>query len=137
MKRTSRKPTVYKRNIPTKRPLNPLTSEEKGKIYYDILGHRVKAEKEFSKGHYYPAEYHFGKAKGKLEIVKKFNPRRASIPIGTILIIVIIGLVIYFIAKNKTSPITGQYSNKEEWDVQYNPDGLPTKIVIHRNAVRT
>lgn len=30
-----------------------------------------------------------------------------------------------------------QYTNTEEWDVQYNQDGLPTKIVVHRKAVQT
>lgn len=28
-----------------------------------------------------------------------------------------------------------QYSNKEEWDISYNEDGLPVKVTIHRKAV--
>lgn len=28
-----------------------------------------------------------------------------------------------------------QYSNKEEWDIAYNSDGLPVKVTIHRKAV--
>ena len=55
---------------------------------------------------------------------------------GTIAIIVLIALVLYFLLKNKSGTI-GQYKNLETWDVQYSPDGLPTKISIHREATRT
>ena len=61
--------------------------------------------------------------------------RGTGMSIGTIITIVIIGIVIYFILRNRASP-TGKYLNEETWDVQYSPDGLPTKIVIHREAVR-
>ena len=61
--------------------------------------------------------------------------RKTSISPSTMLVgILAIGLVIWLIFKNRKS--TGQYLNEESWDVQYNSDGLPTKIVIHRNAVR-
>ena len=31
----------------------------------------------------------------------------------------------------------GTYENAEEWDITWNREGLPTKVVIHRNATRT
>lgn len=31
----------------------------------------------------------------------------------------------------------GNYVNAEEWDITWNKEGLPTKVVIHRNATRT
>ena len=30
-----------------------------------------------------------------------------------------------------------EYHNEESWDVEYNADGMPTKITIHRNALST
>lgn len=56
---------------------------------------------------------------------------------GTTLIIgaVLIGLLVWWLVRKK--PIAGTYSNKEEWSVSYNADGLPTKIVINRNAIRS
>ena len=62
--------------------------------------------------------------------------KRVAVSIGTIITIVIIGLVIYLVLKNKTGS-AGKYLNEETWDVQYNADGLPTKISIHRIAVRS
>ena len=65
----------------------------------------------------------------------KYNPP-AKIS-GTTLLIgaVLIGLLIWFI-KSKSAQ-AGSYNNKEEWQVTYDEDGLPTKIIITRNAVRT
>jgi len=57
-----------------------------------------------------------------------------NISIGTIAIVVLVGIVIYLIFKNRTA---GAYQNAESWDVQYNEDGLPTKITIHRDARRS
>lgn len=28
------------------------------------------------------------------------------------------------------------YSNEESWEIEWSPDGLPTRIVVHRNAKR-
>jgi len=33
-------------------------------------------------------------------------------------------------------PGLATYSNEETWDVQYNSDGMPTKVTIHRKAVQ-
>ncbi len=44
--------------------------------------------------------------------------------------------VIWMLVKNRASASGQTYSNEESWDVKYNSDGLPVKIVIHRNAVR-
>ena len=61
---------------------------------------------------------------------------------GTTLLLgaLVIGLVIWFLLKKQGSISQGgigQYSNKEEWNVSYDKDGLPTRIVISRNATRT
>ena len=48
----------------------------------------------------------------------------------------LIGLIIWLFVKNKGQSPVGQYLNEESWYVSYNEDGLPTKITIHRNAVR-
>jgi len=53
---------------------------------------------------------------------------------ATLIGILIIGLLLWFILKNKKTAV--QYLNGESWDITYNADGLPTKIAIHRNAVR-
>lgn len=35
-------------------------------------------------------------------------------------------------------PMTaGNYTNKEEWDVEWNEDGMPVKITVHRDAHRS
>lgn len=31
----------------------------------------------------------------------------------------------------------GAYTNAEEWEITWSPEGLPTKVVIHRNATRS
>lgn len=37
-----------------------------------------------------------------------------------------------------TKPLpAGEYNNAEEWDVSYDKDGMPTKVTIHRHAVRS
>ncbi|MBA7584010.1 hypothetical protein ES708_25962 [subsurface metagenome] len=28
------------------------------------------------------------------------------------------------------------YANEESWEIEWSPDGLPTKIEVHRNATR-
>ena len=68
------------------------------------------------------------------DLASKSNPP-AKIS-GTTLLIgaVLIGLLIWFIFKSK--PAAAQYNNVESWDVSYNEDGLPTKITIHREAIR-
>ena len=57
---------------------------------------------------------------------------------GTTLVIgvILIALVIWLLLKNRQGSNTGQYKNFESWDVQYNADGLPIKISIHRDARR-
>ena len=55
---------------------------------------------------------------------------------GTTLVIgvILIALIIWLLLKNKQTPIIGNYSNKEEWSISYDNDGLPTRIVISRDA---
>lgn len=40
------------------------------------------------------------------------------------------------VAKAPSAP-SGEYRNLETWDIKYSPDGMPTKITIHREATRT
>ena len=65
------------------------------------------------------------------------RPSSSSFPIGIVILVMVIGVIIYCISKNKSGSTTGQYKNLETWDIQYSPDGLPTKISIHREAKRT
>ena len=74
--------------------------------------------------------------KNLVKYERNLPARSSGISTGTIVGIVIIGIILWFLLRRKTSPIAGQYSNKEEWDVTYNEDGLPTKITIHRDATR-
>jgi len=48
----------------------------------------------------------------------------------------LVGLLVWFLLKSRTQPVAGTYNNLESWEVSYNPDGLPTKITIHRDARR-
>ncbi|MBA7555202.1 hypothetical protein ES705_47858 [subsurface metagenome] len=34
-------------------------------------------------------------------------------------------------------PPAATYANEESWDITWNEDGLPEKIVVHRNATKT
>ncbi len=53
-----------------------------------------------------------------------------------IVAVVLTGIVVYLLVRKKTS-IGTQYKNEESWDISYSVDGLPTKIVIHRDARQT
>ena len=63
------------------------------------------------------------------------NP--AGISLGTIAIVVLVGLVIYLLWKSKSTAGAGSYKNTESWEVTYSDEGLPTKITIHRDAKRS
>ena len=75
---------------------------------------------------------------GKSLVTYKKNLPAKKSNLGWVIGLVLIGLVVWLLIKNKIqNPASqGSYSNKEEWSVEYNSDGLPTKIVISRNAVR-
>jgi len=69
--------------------------------------------------------------------------RRRSLPAirgfanqDLMLLVLLATVVLFFLLKSKPVSSIGQYTNKEEWSVSYNSDGLPTKIVIHRDAKR-
>jgi len=49
--------------------------------------------------------------------------------------IALVGLIIWLIFKNKSSPIS-QYKNLETWDIEWTSEGLPAKVTIHRKATR-
>ncbi len=55
-------------------------------------------------------------------------------PIGTIITVIIIGLVIYLIIRNKASPITGTYQNTKKWIIKRDEDGFPIEITKIVNA---
>ena len=59
-----------------------------------------------------------------------------KISLGTIAIIALVGFVVYLLWKSRSSS-AGNYRNEESWGVEYNEDGLPTKITIHRDAKRS
>ena len=61
-------------------------------------------------------------------LAKKSSSNISNMLIG----IVLIGILIYFVVKKNS--IGQQYTNKEKWIVEYNPKGLPTTIIIERNA---
>ena len=63
--------------------------------------------------------------------------RRPQLPQGMGLIVVVglVALVVWLLMRQKpiAQPL-GTYLNKEEWDISYDKEGLPTKITIHRDA---
>lgn len=54
-----------------------------------------------------------------------------TVVIGLALII----LLIWFMTRNKAA--AGSYQNAETWEITWSPDGLPTKVTIHRDARRS
>ena len=77
---------------------------------------------------------------------RSLTRRRRNLPAkgisGTTLLLgaLVIGLIIWFLLKKQGSVSQGgigQYSNKEEWNVSYDKDGLPTRIIITRDARRS
>ncbi len=38
---------------------------------------------------------------------------------------------------NRVSRGAHQYTNKEKWSIKWNEDGLPSEVIIERNAVQT
>lgn len=59
-----------------------------------------------------------------------------NISLGTVVIIALVGFVIYLLWKNRSASASN-YRNEEAWSVEYNKDGLPSRIVIHRDAKRS
>ena len=76
-------------------------------------------------------------SKSLVKYQRNLPARSSSISTGTIVGIIVIGVIIWFLLRRKPGPIAGQYHNAETWSVSYNEDGLPTKIEIHREATRT
>jgi hypothetical protein len=55
---------------------------------------------------------------------------------NTILLVALIALVAWLLLK-KSQPVQAQqYLNAESWEINYNEDGMPTKIIVHRDAVQ-
>ena len=53
--------------------------------------------------------------------------------VGTIIIIVLLaGIVVYLIVKNKGA--AAQYSNLEKWEIKRDAQGFATEIIVHRQA---
>ncbi len=71
-----------------------------------------------------------------LTVYKRRLPakRSSSMPIGTIITIIVIGLVIYLIIRNRASPITGTYQNTKKWVIKRDEDGFPIEITKIVNA---
>ena len=57
----------------------------------------------------------------------------------TLIIVIAVGVLVY-LTRNRWLPAltpTKTYENAEIWNITYNADGLPTQIVVNRNAKRT
>ncbi len=61
-----------------------------------------------------------------------------------LLLLLLVGavvLVVLFTRRGGSGylPVVGghQYTNEETWDIEWNPDGLPSRVTIHRNAHQT
>ncbi len=48
--------------------------------------------------------------------------------------LIVAGIIVYLLLKNRPAQASSQYSNAETWDVLWNEDGLPVKVTIHRDA---
>ena len=64
----------------------------------------------------------------------------SKIALGIFAFFGIVGAIVYFATRQgKIAPERAlsprEYTNKEVWNVEYSPDGLPTKIEISRHAV--
>ena len=66
---------------------------------------------------------------------KRSAPISKSSNLNWVIGLALVGLVVWFLLKNKGA--STQYLNKEEWDISYDENGLPTKITIHRDARRS
>ena len=82
--------------------------------------------------------------KSNVNLVKRNLPARTATTTGispTVMVgLAIVALIIWLILKSRQSNmagIAGTYKNEESWSVQYNEDGLPTKVTIFRNAIRS
>lgn len=54
---------------------------------------------------------------------------------GTLILIIILAFIIWQVMKNRQT--VGSYRNAEAWEISYNSDGMPTRVIIHRDAKRT
>ena len=45
----------------------------------------------------------------------------------------LVGLIVWLVMRNRGASI-GQYRNTKSWEITYNEDGMPIKIVKHVNA---
>lgn len=58
-----------------------------------------------------------------------------KISLGTVAIIALVGIVIFLIMRSRST--IGIYQNEESYSIEYGEDGLPTKIIVHRDAKRS
>ena len=59
---------------------------------------------------------------------------RMQISTTTILLIAGVALFIYILLKRKAPAPVASYQNAETWSIKYNDDGLPTEIIVRRDA---
>ena len=57
--------------------------------------------------------------------------------VNWVIIIGLIALVVWLIIRNKSPAIATQYKNTETWDIEWTEDGLPKKVIIHRDAEKS
>ena len=60
--------------------------------------------------------------------------KRSVIKSDTILILVGVAVLIWLIVRQRNSIVKQTYQNKEEWEITWNDEGLPVKVVVHRKA---
>ena len=60
----------------------------------------------------------------------------SSSSVNTVLVLLVIAALVYFLFfRNKTA---GAYQNEEVWEVEWDQKTmLPTKVTVHRDAVRS
>ena len=74
-------------------------------------------------------------------LVKRDRGGYLQISKGTqqLILLIGIGVIIYFLvlkSKQAAAVPTEVYKNSETWEIEWSKDGLPTKVIIHREAVQ-
>lgn len=63
-----------------------------------------------------------------------YTPKKADNKF-TLLLIFGVAVLLFILLKNQRTA-QAAYNNDETWEIQYNNDGLPTKVVVKRQAIQ-
>ena len=71
------------------------------------------------------------------EIAKREVGLMSSSSVNTVLVLLVVAAIVYYLFfRNKTT--AGAYQNEEVWEVEWDQKTmLPTKVTVHRDAVRS